>query len=294
MDGTGAMALVLAGGNGARLHPLTAQDAKPALPLARGFRLIDFALSNLVNSQISPIYVLVQYKPESLIEHLRRAWVSSSRSAIHVVQPKGSDGQAAYAGTADAVYQNLPLLDRHRARCVAVFAADHVYRMDVRQMMRFHRQQRADVTLATVAVPLTHASAFGVVACGADNRVCGFEEKPIVPSPMTSDPKRARVSMGNYVFNPDVLKSLLQEARRVGETDFGHHVLPRALRTHRVLAYDFARNRTPGGRWYEEPAYWRDVGTLDAYRAAQRDVSGPRPRFSLTNARWPVAARIDP
>ena len=294
---TKVLTLVLAGGNGTRLHPLTAEHAKPALPFAEGYRIVDFVLSNLVNSQLSPIYVLVQYKPDSLIEHLHTAWAPWCREAdrrISVVSPRSDGAKTAFKGTADAVYQNLDLIARHQPDVVAVFAADHVYRMDVRQMLEFHRRCNAEVSVAALPVPLATASEFGVIATSDDNRIRDFQEKPARPAPIPADPHHAYASMGNYLFNPDVLTALLEDAHKRGDTDFGRHILPRASAKHRVLAYDFASNQVPGLKPHEEPGYWRDVGTLDAYRAAQRDAAGPRPRLSLFNPQWPLGADCDP
>lgn len=285
------LAMVLAGGNGTRLHPLTAEHAKPALPLAAGYRIIDFVLSNLVNSGISPIYVLLQYKPQSLIEHIRTAWAPWSggeEPAITVVLPETSDVSAGFGGTTDAVYQNLHLIERHQPDLVAVFAADHVYRMDVRQMARFHQERDAEVSIAAVRVPIAQASAFGIMAVGPAGELHEFLEKPERPAPIPADPDRAYASMGNYLFDPRVLVELLEEAHRHGDTDFGRHVMPLLPRRRRVWAYDFAGNKVPGVQPYEERGYWRDIGTVDAYKAAQNDVLGPLPCFSLVNAEWPI------
>jgi len=289
------LAMVLAGGNGTRLHPLTAEHAKPALPLAAGYRIIDFVLSNLVNSGISPIYVLVQYKPQSLIEHIRTAWATWSRGvepAIAVVLPETDGVSAGFRGTADAIHQNLHLIERHKPDLVAVFAADHVYRMDVRQMARFHQERGAEVSIAAVRVPLAQASAFGVMAVGPAGELHEFLEKPERPAPIPTDPLRAYASMGNYLFTPRVLVELLEEAARRGDTDFGRHVMPLLPRRRRAWAYDFASNTVPGVPPYEERGYWRDIGTLEAYRAAQRDVLGPLPCFSLVNAEWPLRGDV--
>lgn len=285
------LAMVLAGGKGTRLHPLTAEDAKPALPFAQGYRIIDFVLSNLVNSHISTIYVVAQYKPRSLIAHIRTAWAPMSvgaRPAIRVVLPQAGDGDRTYKGTADAVYQNLQLIERERPELVAVFAADHVYRMDVRQMARFHQRCGAEVSIAAVPVPIEQASAFGVMATGSAGELRDFQEKPEYPTPTATDPSRAYASMGNYLFNPRVLSELLEQAARRGETDFGHHILPCLPHSRRAYVYDFASNHVPGVRPHEERGYWRDIGTIDAYRAAQRDVSDPLPRFSIVNPEWPI------
>ena len=285
------LAMVLAGGNGTRLHPLTAEHAKPALPFAHGYRIIDFVLSNLVNSDISPIYVLVQYKPRSLITHIHTAWAPWSAGAQPVMRTvlaqTGGEG-GSFRGTADAVFQNLHLIERERPDLIAVFAADHVYRMDVRQMANFHQERGAEVSIAAVPVPIEEASAFGIMAAGPDGELRDFQEKPDRPVPIPTDPACAYASMGNYLFNPRVLLELLDHANRRGETDFGRHILPRLPHSHRVFAYDFAGNKVPGVQPQEERGYWRDIGTLDAYRAAQRDVLGPLPRFNLVNPKWPI------
>ena len=285
------VALILAGGNGARLHPLTVEHAKPALPFAAGYRIIDFVLSNLVNSRITSIYVLAQYKPQSLIEHIRTAWAPWSGgpdARITVVLPRTDAEGGKFKGTADAVYRNLDIIDRHRADLVAVFAADHVYRMDVRQMVRFHQERDADACVAALPVPIERASAFGIVATGPGDELRDFREKPERPPPMPTDPSRAYASMGNYLFNAGVLVELLEAANRRGDTDFGHHILPRLTHSRRVFAYDFSGNDVPGVQPHEERGYWRDIGTIAAYEAAQRDASGKLPRFDLVNPHWPI------
>jgi glucose-1-phosphate adenylyltransferase len=290
------VAVVLAGGEGTRLYPLTAEQAKPALPFASGYRLVDFVLSNLVNSRISTIYVLAQYKPESLIRHVADAWApwfANGEGTIKVLLPPSNTLGGQFKGTADAVYQYVDLLQAHSPDVVAVFAADHVYRMDVRQMVAFHTERRADVTVSAVAVPIKEASSFGIVTTTADSRVTEFREKPRQPAPLPSDPRRAYASMGNYLFDPDVLEHALHEARRAGETDFGRDILPRLCGTRRVYAYDFAENRVPGLQDFEEPGYWRDVGTLAALAAAQQDAMGSPPRFNLWNRRWPIRGEYD-
>jgi glucose-1-phosphate adenylyltransferase len=290
------LAMVLAGGEGTRLHPLTADHAKPAVPFASGYRLVDFVLSNLVNSRISTIYVLAQYKPESLIKHVSAAWApwfADGEGAIKVLLPRSNTLAGQFKGTADAVYQYLDLVQAHSPEVVAVFAADHIYRMDVRQMAAFHRERRADVTVSAVAVPIRQASSFGIVTTAPDARVSEFREKPQQAAPLPSDPERAYASMGNYLFDPCVLHDALREARRRGDSDFGRDILPRLCSTHRVYAYDFADNRVPGVQDHEEPAYWRDVGTLAALAAAQQDAMDNPPRFNLWNRRWPIRGEFD-
>jgi glucose-1-phosphate adenylyltransferase len=193
-----------------------------------------------------------------------------------------------YRGTADAVYQNLDILHRHKADVVAVFAADHVYRMDIRQMVSFHRKRNARVTVAAVPVPIERASDFGIVASGPAGELIDFQEKPRRPAPMPGDSSRAYASMGNYLFSASALVELLEAANGRGDTDFGCHIMPRLTKSHHAFVYDFSTNRIPGVQPYEERGYWRDIGTLDAYTAAQRDVLDPLPRFSLVNPHWPV------
>ena len=283
--------LVLAGGEGTRLYPLTAEHAKPALPFANGLRIIDFVLSNLVNSGLSTIYVLAQYKPESLMKHIAANWAPrlADEGTIKVLLPRSNTLHGQFKGTADAVYQYLDLVQAHSPDLVAVFSADHVYRMDVRQMIAFHRERRADATVSAIAVPVEQAASFGIVSATAQGRVREFREKPRTAVPcIPGDTRRAYASMGNYIFDPQVLERVLEQARPEGHTDFGGDILPRMCATHRVFAYDFAHNRVPGVQEYEERAYWRDVGTLSALAAAQQDAMGQRPRFNLWNRAWPL------
>ena len=287
------LAMVLAGGQGSRLHPLTAERSKPAVPFAGSYRIADFVLSNLVNSKIHGIYLLVQYKSQSLIEHINKSWgqtLSFSGQFITVVPPQMREGPEWFQGTSDAVFQNINLIERHAPDMVAVFGADHIYRMDVRQMVDFHRRNTAHVSVASIPVPLKEASAFGIVDADSSGRIRGFLEKPETPPPMASDPERAYGSMGNYLFETEVLLTALREAHERGEHDFGHHILPRLIKSHRVFAYNFADNRIPGIADYEEQAYWRDVGTIDAYYAANRDTMGEQPRFKLFNPQWVINA----
>jgi glucose-1-phosphate adenylyltransferase len=290
------VAMVLAGGEGTRLQPLTAEQPKPAVPFANGYRLVDFVLSNLVNSRISTIYVLAQYKPEALVKHVQSAWApwfADGEGTINTLLPRSNTLGGQFKGTADAVYQYLDILQAHSPDMVAVFAADHVYRMDVRQMVAFHRERRADVTVAAVGVPLAQASHFGVLGTAPDGRISEFREKPQRAPAMPSDPTRAYASMGNYLFDPEVLEEALLDARRRGDTDFGRDVLPKLCSSRRVYAYDFAENRVPGLQDNEEPGYWRDVGTLTALAAAQQDAMGSPPRFNLWNRRWPIRGEFD-
>lgn len=280
------LALVLAGGHGSHLHPLTLNHAKPSVAFCC-YRLVDFTLSNLVNSGIESIYLLAQYKPESLIEHIHANWTfahNDEERFISVVVPSPEKGECFY-GTADAVAQNLELIEHHAPDLVAVFAADQIYRMDVQQMVAYHRECNAEVTVATTAFPQEMASAFGIVEEDGQGRVKGFAEQPWQA---TANTGYARVSMGDYLFNTEALIEGLDQMMQNGECDFGRHVLPRMVSSHRVYAYDFDHNTVPGIQSSEEPAYWRDIGTLEAYIDALLDVDGHAPRFNLHNDHWPV------
>ncbi len=285
------LAFVLAGGKGERLFPLTAFRSKPAVPFGGRYRIVDFVLSNLVNSQIFSIYLLVQYKSQSLIEHIRQQWVMSPIIRDHfiaVVPPQMRMGPEWFQGTADAVFQNINLIKNHNPGLVVVFGADHIYRMDIRQMIDFHLLKGADVTIAARPVPLEEASSFGVIQIDSEHRIVGFQEKPTTPTPMPSDPKRAYVSMGNYIFNTDVLINALVEAQSKKHHDFGAHILPELVGSGRLFAYDFATNIIPGTQPYEEKGYWRDVGTIKAFFDAHMDMLGEDPRFELSNPLWPI------
>ncbi|MDA8383480.1 MAG: glucose-1-phosphate adenylyltransferase [Betaproteobacteria bacterium] len=285
------LAFVLAGGEGTRLSPLTQERSKPSVPFGSRYRIVDFVLSNLINSRIYAIYLLVQYKSQSLIEHIRQSWVLSpivQDQFVTVVPPQMREGPEWFQGTADAVYQNLNLIRRHDPDIVAVFGADHVYRMDVRQMIRFHQEMAADITVATVPVPLAQASSFGIIGISPNGRIREFQEKPEHATAMGGAPGYALASMGNYLFNARVLEETSREAHGRGDNDFGRDVLARLLATHRLFAYDFSTNSVPGMSPDEEPAYWRDVGTIDSYFAANQDTLGARPRFDVFNPKWPI------
>lgn len=285
------LAFVMAGGQGTRLQPLTAERSKPAVPFGARYRIVDFVLSNLINSRIYSVYVLVQYKSQSLIEHIRKAWTLSPIQAeqfITVVPPQMLEGEEWFLGTADAVYQNSNLIEEQHPDLVAVFGADHLYRMDIRQMVRYHLDRDAEVTVAALPVPLQQASSFGIIGTDNESRITQFLEKPEAPPAMPGDNTQAYASMGNYLFNAEVLIEALDESHRLGETDFGHHILPRVIATRRCLAYNFADNRIPGIKAYEESAYWRDVGDIDAYYEANMDLLEEQPRFNVFNPQWPI------
>jgi len=285
------IAFVMAGGEGSRLRPLTTDRSKPSVPFGARYRLVDFVLSNLINSQISSIYLLVQYKSQELIEHIRRSWVVSPLlpdQFVTVVPPQMQKGAERFKGTSDAVYQSLRLIETNQPEHVVVFGADHIYRMDIQQMVRFHVERGADATIAALPVPISQASGFGVINTEASGKITEFQEKPENPKPMPSDPTRAFASMGNYIFKTEVLVKALIHAHEQGETDFGQHVLPRLLSDHQLYAYNFLDNQIPGIKPYEEVGYWRDVGTIDAYFDAHKDVLGAEPAFDAFNPQWPI------
>jgi glucose-1-phosphate adenylyltransferase len=282
----------MAGGKGERLHPLTRDRSKPSVPFGGRHRIVDFVLSNFINSGVLALYVLVQYKSQSLIEHVRLSWRTTgivSDAFVTIVPPQMRFGAAWYRGTADAVLQNLNLIDDFAPDVIAVFGADHIYRMDVTQMIDFHLERDADVTVAARPVPIGAASDFGVLAVDDHARMIRFDEKPEQPAHMPGDPGRALVSMGNYVFRRQPLvEMLLADARRSTDHDFGRSIIPEMVESGRVFAYDFQTNEVPGVKPYEEQGYWRDVGTIESYWEAHMDLLGESPRFDLDNGHWPI------
>jgi glucose-1-phosphate adenylyltransferase len=294
------LAMIMAGGKGERLMPLTEQRSKPSVPFAGNYRIADFVLSNFINSGIQAMYVLVQYRSQSLIEHLRRAWRfgGPNRQAFITVVPPQMKGRGKwYEGTADAVYQNINLIHDFAPGLVAVFGADHIYRMDLRKMIQFHLDHQAEVTVAALPVPIQAAKGFGIIEASSDHQIVGFEEKPAQPKPMPGNPEMSYSSMGNYIFNVDTLvRTLEKDASQAGTHDFGRDIIPSLIKSHRVLAYDFLENAVPGIHPYEEWGYWRDVGTMEAYWQANMDVLGESPIFDLRNVKWPITtdALTDP
>jgi glucose-1-phosphate adenylyltransferase len=290
------LAFVMAGGEGSRLHSLTANRCKPAVPFNGKHRIVDFVLSNLVNSEIYSIYMLVQYKSQSLIEHVRQTWTMARFMPQHFitcVPPQMTNGPQWFQGTADAVFQNIHLIESMKPDIVAVFGADHIYRMDVRQMIDFHIQSGAAASVATLPVRLAQCDQFGIVEIDDSNRITEFQEKPKSARPMPGSTTHALASMGNYIFNADVLLEQLKKMKENGTSDFGKHILPSMVKSHKLVAYDFDTNHIPGTEPYEEHGYWRDVGTIDAYFEAHFDTLGAAPKFRMTNAKWPIYASPD-
>jgi glucose-1-phosphate adenylyltransferase len=288
-----ALGIILAGGRGERLYPLTEHRAKPAVPIGGRYRIIDFVLSNFVNSGILSLYVLTQFRAQSLLEHLDRGWRTTDFLGEHFITPVPAQmrmGTDWYQGTADAVYQNLFLIERHNPKLVAVFGADHIYRMNIRQMIDEHQRRSAEATVAALPVKIEEASRFGIMAVDADWRILGFEEKPSRPRSIPGEPQYALASMGNYLFNTDLLvQSLTADNEDASSShDFGHNIIPSLLDRGTVYAYDFRKNRVPSTQKGEEPSYWRDIGTIEAYYEANMDLCSIDPQFNLYNRSWPL------
>ncbi len=287
------LAFVLAGGKGTRLHPLTKERAKPAVPFGGRYRIVDFVLSNLINSGIYSIYVLTQFKSQSLLQHLREGWEVSGLLRNHFIIPVPAQMRSAqedwYRGTADAIYQNINLIEQADPHVVAIFGADHIYRMNIRQMIEYHVEKRAGACVAAIPVQRELASEFGVIETTPEGSIIGFHEKRSDAPTMPEDPSRVYASMGNYVFSTDVL---LRELYADGENensshDFGKDILPGLIGRTDLYAYDFQTNVIPGDP-IGCPQYWRDVGTLDAYYEASMDLRAVSPELNLYNRQWPL------
>jgi glucose-1-phosphate adenylyltransferase len=293
------LGIVLAGGKGTRLYPLTRERAKPAVPFGGKYRIIDFVLSNFVNSGIHSIYVLTQFLSQSLLQHLSEGWqvggLLKSHFIINVPAQMRSENESWYRGTADAIYQNMNLIEQSDPHLVAIFGADHIYRMNVAAMIDFHRAKRADVTVAAIPVARSHAHEFGVIEVNEEGRIVAFHEKnPNAPT-MPGDPHRVYASMGNYIFStPTLLELLTADAKTPGSHhDFGKDILPRLAGKAPMYAYNFESNRIPGEVEDSVP-YWRDVGTIEAYYEANMDLNNVKPDLNLYNREWPVRSTSYP
>lgn len=284
--------MILAGGAGTRLDPLTRERAKPAVPFGGRYRIIDFCLSNFVNSGIYKLKVLTQYKSDSLNNHISRTWRMTAFLGHYceTVPAQMRTGGDWYKGSADAIFQNLNLITDESPNHVFVFGADHVYQMDVQQMLDFHVSRRADCTVAVLPVPIEEGSQFGILDVAPDGQVRGFLEKPAKPPPMPGDPTKCLASMGNYIFATDTLvQEVTEDARKENSAhDFGKNVLSELFNRARVFAYDFLLNDVPG-QGHRERGYWRDVGTIDAYFQANMDLITVEPIFNLYNSQWPIS-----
>lgn len=287
------LAILLAGGVGERLNPLTRETAKPAVPFGGAYRIIDFTLSNCINSDLRRILVLTQYKAVELIRHLRDGWnilPSELGEYVEILPPMQRVGLDWYQGTADAVFQNFQSIEAESPDEVLILAADHIYKMNFREMLEWHRHHNADITIATIQMPPSDACRFGITDVADDYRIVGFEEKPQHGHPARSrfDPSMVSVSMGIYVFKTKVLLDALHEDSQLPDSahDFGKDVIPRLLSRVRVVAYDFRDLNAKQSR------YWRDVGTLDAYYEANMDLVDVVPEFNLYDQSWPIRTRV--
>ena len=297
LAGQGMAAVVLAGGEGKRLFPLTRRRAKPAMPFAGRYRLVDFVLTNLVHSNILRIRVLTQYESYSLIRHLSRGWNFSAHLGqfCEVIPATSGENRGWYQGSADALYQNLERLGRDRSRIIGVFGADHIYRMDIQQMIDAHAGMAADISISVLPHPREEATGLGCVEVDDRMRVVGFQEKPAVPPPYPRDPTKSLVSMGNYLFNYDVLREILESDHENPDSrhDLGRDVFPRWFDKVHIHAYNFLDNQVPGTT-EAEAGHWRDVGTIGSYWRASMDLVSVTPAFNLYNYEWPIlTARID-
>lgn len=283
------LTFILAGGIGSRLFPLTAKRSKPAVPFGGKYRIIDFTLANCLHSGLRRVLVLTQYKSHSLNKHLRDGWSIFNPELNEYITPVPAQmnrGQHWYEGTADAIYQNLNLIERNHSEYTLILSGDHIYRMDYAAMLQYHREQAAGITIACMEVPLAEAPAFGVVTCNEQNRITGYEEKPTHPTPRHAAPDKALVSMGLYVFSTNLLKEALaaDQQNKDSQHDFGMDVLPQLVAEQHVCAYHFggiAGRVTPD-------RYWRDVGTIDAFYTANMDLLQPTPPLDLYQSDWPI------
>ncbi len=285
------IAMVLAGGKGERLSPLTLHRAKPSVAFGGKYKIIDFVLSNLFNSGIKKVYILTQYRAYSLNKHLRESWgkwTGLGEFYVGISPETSSESEEWFKGTADAILQYLRFVESTHADYVAIFGGDHIYKMDVTQMINFHRLNQADITISALEVPVTEACRFGIFSVDEESRVTGFAEKPAAPECIPGR-NTCFASMGNYIFPTRKLIEVLQECKKIhADLDFGKHVIPMMLENNdRVFAYNFNDNVIPGMK-AEEKGYWRDVGTLDSYYEANMDLVKISPQLNLYNYKWPI------
>jgi glucose-1-phosphate adenylyltransferase len=281
-----SLVIVLAGGAGERLFPLTKERAKPAVYFGGPYRIIDFVLSNCINSGLRRIFIATQYKSLSLNRHIRNGWSVVSEELgefIEILPPQKRIGEQWYQGTADAVYQNLYSIIRENSKYLVILSGDHVYKMDYSRMLRFHQERGAAATLAAIEEPIADASRFGIVVISEDERITGFQEKPANPIPIPGSPGLVLASMGVYIFDTDVLvRALEADANLPTSHDFGKDILPALIHQAPVLAYRFTDENK------KEAKYWRDIGTLDAYFEANMDLCHVNPDFNLYDPEWPL------
>ncbi len=293
------LGIVLAGGKGTRLYPLTRERAKPAVPFGGKYRIIDFVLSNFVNSGIYSIYVLTQFRSQSLLQHLSEGWqfggMIKSNFITNVPAQMRSESESWYQGTADAIYQNINLIEQSEPHLVAIFGGDHIYRMNIGSMIDYHMAKGAEVSVAAIPVPRNQAIEFGVIEANDEGRIMGFHEKKSDAPNMPGDPGRVYASMGNYIFSKKTLVDLLKTDAKDPKSrhDFGMDILPKLAGNAPIYAYNFESNRIPGDQGNSAP-YWRDVGTIDAFYEANMDLNHVEPDLNLYNREWPVRSTSYP
>lgn len=285
------LAIVLAGGQGERLHPLTQDRAKPAVQFGGQYRLIDFTLSNCLNSQCRRVLVLVQYKSLSLVRHIREGWGMLSRDLDEYIEPLPAQkrvGEDWYLGTADAIYQNMYSIEPAEPAEVLILSGDHIYKMNYGEMIAFHRRNKSDMTIATLQMPIEQANRFGVLEVDYTAQVIGFQEKPVNPAPVPDSPDTALASMGVYVFNANILKEAVtaDANNKQSSHDFGKDIIPQLIKSHKVFAYMFRDENK------KDMPYWRDVGTLDSYWEANMDLVSIDPIFNLYDQDWPIRTHL--
>ena len=285
------LSMILAGGEGSRLYPLTQSRTKPSVPFGGSYRLIDCVLNNFVNSDLLRIYVLTQFKSQSLNDHLRSAWELNSftDTFIDAIPAQMNKGKHWYTGTADAIYQNLEFIEADEAKLVCIFGSDHIYKMDIRQKIQFHKDKEAILTVSAIRLPKAQAFHFGIIEVDEEGRMIGFVEKPTVEDAKTipGDPDHVLASMGNYVFDSKALqKELIRDAEDEDSShDFGKDIIPHLMPSGKVFVYDFTTNAIPNE---DGEAYWRDVGTIESYWEANMDLIKTTPPISFYNRAWPM------
>lgn len=281
------LVMLLAGGKGERLYPLTRDRAKPAVPFGGAWRIIDFTISNCINSEFRKIYVLTQYKSFSLDRHIQRAWnIPSERFGefVYIAHAQQRINENWYKGTADAIYQNFYTLQQEKPDLVLVVSGDHIYKMDYRPLIKYHLKNKADLTIATIEMHKQYSKEFGVLVIDNANQVVGFQEKPSVPETIPGKPDQMLINMGVYVFNTDILVKRLIENAKKPDThhDFGKNIIPAMIGKDRVFSYSFLDKKTG------KPAYWRDVGTISAFYDANMELLEENPQFNIYDDKWPI------
>lgn len=281
------LAMILAGGKGERLYPLTRDRAKPAVPFGGAYRIIDFTISNCINSYVRKIYVLTQYRSLSLDRHIQRAWsILSERFGefVYIIHAQQRINENWYKGTADAIYQNFYTLQQERPDLVLVLSGDHIYKMDYREMINYHIKKKADLTISTIQMDKMYSKDFGVLEINEGQQIVGFQEKPARPKTIPGKPDSILINMGVYIFNTEILvKRLIENAKKVDtQHDFGKNVIPAMLKIDRVFAFPFIDKKT------KRPGYWRDVGTIEAYHEANIDLLSEEGDSNLFDTEWPL------